>query len=178
MCFLIVADTSKSCQIVLNIRKYKTDPTLQPSESPVKFTGTTDIIVDVTACDEWDYESVSNSMQIKLSGILDVTTSNIYVNQYSGLPINGNTETFDIEYISENKINYLSSIHVTINDAMGYCIKQVSVTLNNEIYTFDQQTHFGENGLVLSSDCDYSYKFINNQLSLNKCIQGQLVLKN
>ena len=150
---------------------FPTLPTVSPSQAP-----TTHATIDITACDGWNYGSISNSMQLKLTGIESVSSYG-YVNSYSQLPINGNSQTFDQLLLSNiHNVTDLYSIHLIIDDPFGYCIKSLSITLdNNKIYKFDNNNYFG-NGLILASECDYSYKFINNKLPLIKCIQGQLDL--
>ena len=130
-------------------------------------------IIEVTSCNDWNYESISNSLQMKL--ITSISSSSFfYVNKISQLPINGKSFIYNnIELLNKNNIGYnLLSVLIGINDKYGYCIKELSINLNGiKNYIFNSKNYFG-NGIILSSNCKYSYKVISSNLPLILCIDN------
>lgn len=128
-------------------------------------------ICTITACNEWDYGSISNSMQMKIIGSLS-SSSFFYVNKYSKLPINGETSTFDIP---GQNYGDLYSIQIFVDDPYGFCIQSLEVNVSEKTYVFNGDKYFGS-GIILAPECKYSHQFISNNLPLITCNPGILDL--
>ena len=119
--------------------------------------------VEITACDSWNWESVSNALQLQLKGS-NYPSQFFFVNQLSPLPINGETMEFDIpnDYIQEltTNIGDLQSIVMALDDNdFGYCIKNMTIQISHDIYKFSADDYFG-NGIILSAECNYSFRYL------------------
>eukprot|EP01083_Nonionella_stella_P077526 211764_1 len=128
----------------------------------------------VTGCYGWDYASVSNSLNIQLKGSNGQSHS-FNVNEYSSLPVHGQTAGFWIG-VDVGTVGSLYSVVLSVDDPHGYCIKELTVNLaNGQNYTFDEYGYFGT-GIVLSDCCQYSYKSILPHAPLIRCIDDYLEL--
>ena len=85
-----------------------------------------DIIV--TACNGWDYGSITNSMQIQLSGI-NGASEYIYVNQDSQLPVNGGSSSFQN---SISNIGELYHVKIMVDDEYGFCLSSLKISYDNK----------------------------------------------
>ena len=115
------------------------------------------ISVEVTACDEWEYPSTSNTLQLQLKGEYD-SSRFFFVNENKPLPTYGNTERYWIDMVIDDHYGYsdkLFSVLISLSDSFGYCIKYLTVQLhgdkNNIKYKFDHY-QFGQ-GIIISDDC-------------------------
>ena len=133
----------------------------------------TTVIIDITSCNGWNYGSISNSMQMRLLGSSG-SSSYFEVNKYGQLPILGETLSFEQGLISTD-IGELYSIQLSVDDSLGYCIKSIQISYNNNVYIFDSDGYFGS-GLILANECKYSYRYLTNDLPLIKCHIGELDL--
>lgn len=134
--------------------------------------------IKVAACDDWQHESVSNALQIQLKGS-NFPSQFFYVNQIDSLPVNGNNKTY--EYSQEfshslsSSIGELQSVVLAVADDFGYCVKGIEITLSETVYEFNSNDYFGS-GVILSSKCDHSYRYLSNDLPLIPCKDNYLEL--
>ena len=130
------------------------------------------ISVNITACNDWSYGSISNSLQMQLKGS-DYPSEFFYVNQLSTLPINGQSMSFDIELTTD--IADLLSIVIAVDDNYGYCLQTVIVTISQNVSIFSSDEYFG-NGIILSNECDYSFRYLSDHMPLISCHDDPLEL--
>ena len=126
--------------------------------------------IDITGCDNWEYESITNSLQMRLKG-MEGSTSYFYGNPDNQLPTYGDTFTFTRSIYN---IGDMNSVDISVEDENGFCISELSISYENDSYTFGAD-YFGS-GLILAAKCKYSYKYIKRGSPLISCIEGQLNL--
>ena len=75
----------------------------------------------------------------------------------------------------DNNIGDLYSIVIILDDNYGYCIKDITILISDDIYEFNSEEYFG-NGIILSNKCDYSFKYLANNLPLVQCYDNYFEL--
>eukprot|EP01083_Nonionella_stella_P173195 596693_1 len=134
------------------------------------------VMIDITACDGWDYGSSSNSLQLQFKGEYDASPF-FWVNDCGSLPTNGMTQTYHAMDYMHDIGGMLQSIVVSVNDAYGYCIRRLSIHSDNNgygHYEFDYD-YFGM-GLILANHCPYTYRSVTPHRSMIRCYDDYLEL--
>eukprot|EP01084_Bolivina_argentea_P090033 162294_1 len=130
--------------------------------------------VGIRGCTAWTDGTLSDSLEMKLSTTEGVSKYFV-VNPYNMLPINGENNTYEISVdnllnpVSED-FNLLTANLVLYAD--NYCINSLifnfKVQNSATIKTYDLTANFGT-GVVLSQDCEYAYKYIDDNTPLLPC---------
>ena len=74
-----------------------------------------------------------------------------------------------------SNIGELTSMVIAMDDDFGYCIKDITVTISENVYQFSSDEYFG-NGIIISSACDYSFRYLSDNLPLISCHDDYLEL--
>jgi len=173
-------------QYWLQIYEYSLSPTQHPTPYPTTSRptiGNIDVTpnistIQVTACDGWDYGSMSSTLRMQLKGLNGITEFFI-VNSQLPLPTQGRSTIFTVQDIDVSNIAELYSVLLSVDDLSGYCIQDLSVgyIFNGSAveYIFNSSSYFG-NGIILSNQCKHSYRYISSDIPLISCIENYLEL--
>eukprot|EP01083_Nonionella_stella_P020125 55788_1 len=132
------------------------------------------VSIHVTACDDFDYGSTSNSLQMQLKGTLGASPW-FFVNKLSPLPTVGQIMDFEVWDVIPEDIGELYSVLISVDDSYGYCLAGISIIISGSPYVFGSDDYFGH-GIILGSSCDYTFKFVSHDFPLLSCVDNYLEL--
>ena len=131
-------------------------------------------------------------MQLRLKGS-GGSSELLTVNRISGLPTNGGTQSFLVG--SAHGIGDFRGLSLSVDDSLGlgYCVKSLSLTMQQNVSTnmtnaanktiyeeqmmhFDFAEDFFGSGLILSTECDYSFRYMGEGRPMLQCLDYMLEL--